>query len=393
MRAAIVVLSILMGVAPARSDDAAGRTAAERHFRIGEKAYKILPLPEIAFTAAQAYRRQYRLDPRLELARRAVELYTLYLGKIKKGAHVGTAIDSLDTMEREVEKLTAAGAKVAAALSVERTTIVVFPELATEGKGDGTIREIAELPDAEVAKIVTLLDGKPVAPFEKIDVTPGPHKIRVEAEGYLPAESSERAVQGVSTIAGITLVPRPAKVTVQTEAGARIRIDGRPAGTAPLTGLELPAGRHVMTISRDGRETIARELTVTRGQEVTLREPLRKTTRRKLVPWIVGGAGVLAVITGSSLVAAIVYDGRASDRLGRIETEGDQTPADAAEYRDLVEMRDTLVTGTWITGGAMLLVGGLAAALYWGDTPSDDNVRVVPAVMTGGGSVSLGGWF
>ena len=40
-----------------------------------EQAYKALPLPEIAFSAAQAYRRQYQVDAKPSHVARAIELY------------------------------------------------------------------------------------------------------------------------------------------------------------------------------------------------------------------------------------------------------------------------------------------------------------------------------
>ena len=101
------------------------KAAAERYFRAGAKAYaaqnfaaaatdfdeayKALPLPEIAFSAAQAYRRLYRVEPKPEYVRRAVELYRAYLDKVKTGGRVGDAADNLAEMERELDKLEASG--------------------------------------------------------------------------------------------------------------------------------------------------------------------------------------------------------------------------------------------------------------------------------------------
>lgn len=410
-RLALVIALAMLGAlaAPAAAQDAATRSAAEKHFRIGEKAYKaqsfaaaaehfeealkILPLPEIAFSAAQAYRRQFRVDRRLDLAKRAVELYKLYLESVKSGARVGDAVDSLESMEREVEKLTAAGAKTVTVAAVERTTIVINPELGSEAKSGETMREIADLPEENAVKVITLLDGKPVPAFERIDVTPGPHKIHVEAEGYLPADVSQRVVAGDKATANITLLPRPAKVTVRTERGARISVDGRPRTTGPVAELELPAGRHVVTILRSGREPVARELRVSRGEILTLDEPLEKTTRRKMVPWVAGAAGVFALLTATTVLGAVVEDGRASDKLAAFNTTGDQTASDVAEYRDLRERRNQLVTGAWVVGGATVLLGSAAAVLYWFDSPSESEVRVTPAVTTSGAGITLGGRF
>jgi hypothetical protein len=107
------LLCALIGVAHA------DRKVALKFFRAGEKAYQAqnfeaaahnfyaayeqLPLPEIAFSAAQAFRRQYRVDPKQEYVQRSVELYRFYLSKVKTGVRVADAADSLGEMERELD--------------------------------------------------------------------------------------------------------------------------------------------------------------------------------------------------------------------------------------------------------------------------------------------------
>ncbi|MBA3820402.1 MAG: hypothetical protein H0X17_16035, partial [Deltaproteobacteria bacterium] len=245
----LVAAVLVASFAPARAED---RKDAERQYRAGEQAYqaqnfaaaaanfeeayKALPLPEIAFSAAQAYRRQFRIENRLELARRAVELYRTYLDQVKQGGRIGDAADSLGEMQREVDRLVASGVKPAAATvtaPIAATRLGISPQLTREST---TMREIADLPRVEEAptKIVTRIDGKDVPPFQMMEVTPGPHRITVEAEGYLPAELTVHAVENTPSMKEVPLEPRPAQVTIATERGARIRVDGRPIGTTPL---------------------------------------------------------------------------------------------------------------------------------------------------------------
>ncbi|MBA3822059.1 MAG: hypothetical protein H0X17_24455, partial [Deltaproteobacteria bacterium] len=150
---------------------------------------------------------------------------------------------------------------------------------------------------------------------------------------------------------------------------------------------------HVIAVSRDGREPIAREVVVTRGQTLTLTEPLEKTTRRKAVPWVIGAASVLGVIAIASSVGAVIEDGRASDDLAAIKNGGDLSEADAAAYERHVERRNQFVVGAWTVGGAAVVVGAAAVVLYLFDAPADDRARVVPAVIPGGGAVTFGGRF
>ena len=113
---------LALGAGTARAE----RTrTAERYFRAGAKAYsaqnfsaaatnfdeafKALPMPEIAFSAAQAYRRLYQIEPKPEYVRRSIELYQRYLADVKTGGRVGDAADNLADMKRELAKLEAAG--------------------------------------------------------------------------------------------------------------------------------------------------------------------------------------------------------------------------------------------------------------------------------------------
>ena len=394
--------------APARADDAAGdRKTAERYFRAGERAYqaqnfgaaaqnfeeayKALPLADIAFGAAQAYRRHYRVEPKLEYAKRAVELYRVYLDQVKTGGRVGNAADYIGEMQREVDKLAAAGARAKADANAERTRLGVSPSLSNEKRVDGGIREIAELPAPEDIKIVATIDGKPVPPFEMVDVEPGPHVVRVDVAGFVPHESTERVVKGASTVAEIVLTPRPARVTIETERGARVRVDGRGVGTAPLATLDLPAGKHLIGVFRTGREALARDIEVARGQELRFDAPLEKTSRRRAVPFVATAAGGLGVFALSSVVYGIVEHSRANDQLAAIEA-GDQRPAAADRYDGLISRRDTAFAASMIGGGAALAVGATAAALYWLDRPSED-ARASPAIAASGAGIAITGRF
>jgi hypothetical protein len=407
VRALLVLIAL---ASPAFADDAQSRATAEQHWFAGKRAYtaqnfaaaatnfeeafKAMPrdnspkgekeLGEIAYAAAQAYRRWYRIDPKLDTARRAAELYRFYLDRVKTGGKVGVAADYVGEMQREVDKLVAAGAKVARESAVERTRLGVSPVLSIEQRGGG-IDELADLPDATQVEITATIDGKPVQPFELIDVEPGPHKIHVEAEGYLPHDTTERAVKGSSKVAEIVMKPKPAKLVVKTERDAKLRVDGRAAAG---TTLELPAGKHVVTILKSGREAVSREVELGRGQELAIDAPLEKTARRRAVPFVAAGAIVLGAATLAGTTYAIVEHVRAGDQLAAID-KGDQRPEAADRYEALIARRNEVTTGALITGGAALLVGGAALALYWLDSPSEETVRVTPVI----GGVSVRGRF
>jgi hypothetical protein len=401
MRIAVAVLLVL-AAQTAHAEDKAG---AERYFRAGAKAYaaqnfaaavanfdeayKALPMPEIAFSAAQAYRRLYRTDPQPQYVRRAVELYRIYLAKVKTGGRVGDAADSLGDMERELDKLEAHGAKTKVE-RVERTRLGVNIAIGDQSASEaGALREIGEGTGELMKGVVATLDGKPVEPYALIDVEPGEHTVTVTADGYFPVEKKQRAVPGAASLVEIELKPRPAKVRVKTEPGSRIIVDGR-GGTSAL--LELAAGKHVLAIARRGREPFSRELSVTRGQELVVNAPLVKTARRRALPWVFGGTGVLVLGAGITATLAVVHDGRASDLRAEL-TAGNAAPSKADAFDREVKSRDDFKTAALVLGGSALVAGAVGAALYFFDTPTSERLEVSPAAGAGTAGVTVHGHF
>jgi hypothetical protein len=405
------VLASLLSVTALRTAHAEDRAMAERYFRLGEKAYqaqnfeaagmnfeeayKQFPLAEIAFSAAQAYRRQYRIDPKPEYVALAVKHYKTYLGKVKSGGRVADAADALSEMQQELEKLVKSGVKVSEELARDYTLLNINPSLGKQAAGGG-MQEVADVDRKEITKIVVLLDGAPAEPFAPLNVTPGEHRIRVSAEGYFTQEKVANVQQGASQIADIELAPKPAKVTVKTEGGAKILVDGRPQVGAAF---ELVAGRHVVSILHRGRIGVARELAVHRGEQLALDEPLEMTTRRRIVPWLLVGSGLSFALTGVNVVLALRKDSQASELLDtNIHMQGDQTQATLDRYNDARTWRDRYVTATWATGAACVGLAGIAALLYYTDNPSPDDVRpggvkIEPLATAGGAGAAIAGRF
>ena len=394
-RTVVLLLVLLLGVAHA------DRKVALKFFRAGEKAYKaqqfaaaaqnfyeaykVLPLPEIAFSAAQAYRRQYRIDQSPEAVRRAVELYTAYLAKVKEGGRVGDAADSLGEMERELARLGAT--KIEALPTIERTRIGVHVSM--KGQTLDAVREVGDLSTNAMEGVVTKLDGKVVEPFALIDVAEGDHVVSVTAAGYFPVEKKQRAVTGATALVEVELEPQPATVTVKTESGARIAINGR---GVPASTFELPAGKHLLTVLRPGREPFGKEVTVARGQALKIDAPLEKTAKRRAVPWVLGGAGALAALSLTSVALAVVHDGRASDLDDEIR-RGDADPSKADAFEREIRDRDDYRTGAWVLGGAAAIAGTVGILLYVTDSPSAERLRLAPVATGNTAGVTASGRF
>jgi hypothetical protein len=397
--------ALLVLVAAAQLAHADDRKKAEAYFRAGEKAYqaqnfaaaaqnfeeayKAAPLPELAFSAAQAYRRQYRVDARPEYVARAVTLYRLYLDQVKTGGRVADAADAMGEMQHELDKLIKAGVKVSAELAAEHTQLGVSVTLAGTTTTPARLHEIDESAHEAMPAVAASFDGKPVEPFTLVNIEPGTHAVHVEAPGYFPVDKQEVVVQGTTNMLEITLEAKPAKVSFNTEGGARISVDGRPVGSTPLTA-DIAAGHHILTITHRGREPVVRELVVTRGQELAIDEKLVMTKRRRLVPYVaITGGGVAAIAIGTG-VGALLVDHKASSLYKQIQM-GNAPTSVGQDYEDKRVWRDRLVTATWTTGALAVAIGGVAAWMYYADHPSPEGVHLAPmAGATGAGAMLFG---
>ncbi|HTL32133.1 MAG TPA: PEGA domain-containing protein [Kofleriaceae bacterium] len=389
-----VLLSLAVVLLVAGTAHAEDKALAEKYFRAGAKAFaaqnfqaaaanfdeafKALPMPEIAFSAAQAFRKLYQVEPTLEHASRSVELYEFYLSKVKTGGRVSDAADNLTEMKRERDKLVAAGAKATAVAEKPQTRLVVNVGVADQAStaDSGTLGEIGDVGnDAAIKGLVATIDGQKVEPFTPTTVEPKEHVIAVAADGYFSVEKKTVAVDGASTMVDVELKPKPAKIAVTTESDAKILIDGRAVATAPSAPVEIPQGKHLLAVLRSGREPFAQELTVTRGQELEVDADLRKTARRKAVPWVYGGAGVLAAGALATALFAHSRNSHAEDLQMQIDM-GNQPVSVADDLDRTVRSRDKLVTWTWILGGAAVAAGATGTLLLVFDTPTAESATV-----------------
>ncbi|HEY1817024.1 MAG TPA: PEGA domain-containing protein [Kofleriaceae bacterium] len=398
-------LAAIVSVLAMSSIAQADRPTAEKYFRAGaqaysaqnfaaaaadfDEAYKAMPLPEIAFSAAQAYRRLYRVEPKPEYVQRAVELYRTYLDQVKTGGRVGDAADNLGEMQRELDRLKLSAAPAPAPI-VEHTRLGVSVTIRDQHVDTGALREIGDATGTVTPGLAATLDGKPLEPFALVDVSPQAHVIEVRADGYQPVTKRAVAIAGQSQLIEVELQPKPATIAVATDDGAAIALDGRPVATAPAGLIEASAGKHIVTITLRGHEPFGRELAVTRGQAVTLAAPLVKTSRRKAVPVLLGGAGGLAVASLITGLVALDRNNTASDLRAKIAA-GNQQPSEADAYDTAVASRDHFVDATWALGAGAIVVGATALALFYFDEPGAERIRIAPvATPTAAGATIVG---
>lgn len=384
------------------------RAEAERFFRAGEsaynagqydiaaqafeKAYAILTVPAIAFSTAQAYRLQYFVDKDPRKLKRAIELYRSYVQEVEQGGRRDDAITSLAELEPILLRLEAEqGGIQGGPMARERSTQLM---ITTQVEGAQA----------------TIDDHEGEAPLIR-QVEPGAHEVTVSAPGYFPVEQTATAVEGEFIVVEIPLRPQPARVQVRAESGAEIAVDGRPAGTAPLAQpLELPAGKHFVTVTRRGRAAWSREIDVARGEELELLADLQTTGQRRASRWVMAAGGATLLASGVYFGLAWKAGSDAEDILDRLDTEG-ITTAELDEYENLRDDRDDRRTTGFILLGAGAAITVTGALMYFFDTPAPETqamaaspapapaesttrpLSVVPVVGPDGGGLAILGRF
>lgn len=401
MRAAVIALIVAVA-APAAADNKKdeARKQAEMLFRAGERAfddgkyamaadsferaYKVLPLPAIAFSAAQAYRLEYFRVRDDKMLKRAVQLYRSYIDKQKSGGRVKDAIANLAELEPMLERAESKSGGIADVVMAERTALVISsPVKGATGSVNG----------GETKKL----------PFD-VAVKPGRHTVVIKAAGYAAWKREVDVIAGQTRAVEGELVPLKMKVGIKTDGGAEIRIDGERYGSAPLSKpIALDAGSHYVTVTRRGHVPFARRITGKRGEAVDIEADL-STTRQRKIAWVMIGTGGAFVVAGA--LAGLVAAG-AQSRAKELDTlrrsEG-LTAEELDEYQSKRDERDQARTAAFGAVATGVLVGGVGALFYFLDNKSPaapersesaetSRLRLTPVVGPEQAGVALGGRF
>ena len=391
MRRFILIASLVAaGPAAVVAQPAGGREQAEQFFRAGERAFKnnsfqaaaemferaysTLPLPAIAFSAAQAYRLQFALDGDPAKLKRAVKLYEAYVAQEPKGKRVGDAAKLLAELRPRLDELERKGKVAEMPTQSDATTIMVTTT-------------------TDVAGATMAIDGgKPEALHAMRAIEPGRHKVVVSAPGYFAAERSKEVLKGVPNVVEIELKPRPAVVSVRAADGAQVSVNGRPAGVTPLVRpIELPPGKHLVTITRRGHRPWSREIVVKRGQSVDLDPSFDRTGQRTLAYGVLGISGALLVGAGVSFGMSIAAASDANDLNKKRESQG-LTDPERVEYDEALDRRDARRSVTWVLLGSSAAVATAGLLLYFMDNPRAEVDTASPglSVSASAGGDSLG---
>jgi len=320
-------------------------------------AYTLTPIPAIAFSLAQAERKQYFVAHEREHLDRAIALFRRYVEQVTSGGRRSDALDAL----AQLEPLAAAPASAA--------------EARTDPYGDAVRRTrlmiTCEAPGASIS-----IDGDSPAPSPLIrEVAPGKHRVEVTAEGFYSEQREVTAMAGDLIPEVVPLRARPATVAIAAPGGSEIYIDGAYAGHGgERVVLELTGGTHRLAIAERGHRVAVRTLELERGKTQNLRVDLEPTRQRRAANVLfITGAGALAAGAVFGALALSAEEG-AQDFLRR-QSQGSVSSRELADYDDDVAARERfrIATGVSLASAAGLFITGFF--LYEFDRPASEDIH------------------
>jgi hypothetical protein len=325
-----------------------------------EEAYRLAPAPGLLFNLAQAYRKQYGITGDPTLLQRAVDDYRRYLADAPAGPNRALATEALAEL-----------APMLARVAPGRLPSSPPARTATAAAAKTELMIVTETEDAQVR-----LDGQPPSPAPLLaTVQPGAHHATVEAEGYFSVELKLMAVEGRLVTGEARMTPKPGHIQVAGNPGASVGLDGREIGKLPLPALDVPAGRHMVTLVERGRSPWLGELQVERDRTTQVRPDLTATAQRRAIPWLLG---VTCASAAATIAAGAVWgqaNAAASDLYSQY-TSGQLTAPQLADYQADRDRRDAWRTGTYVAIGITAALAVVTGALYFFDRPPAP--RVVP---------------
>jgi hypothetical protein len=323
-----------------------------------EAAYALRPVPQIEFSIAQAERRQYFVDRRTEHLSRSVALFRRYLEQAPDGGRRADAIDALSQLEPLLAKAQSSSAP--AALAPARSTRVMV---------------LCEVPAARIS-----VDGGEPGPSPLIrEVTPGKHEVQVRAPGFRDGQRQVVAVQGELVPVTVTLQEQPSRLQFSAPEDAEVYVDGVLVSQgASLLQLELPSGRHRVSVAQKGHRVATQSLQLNRGELATTSFELTPTRQRVASHVLFAGGAVALAAGGAFSYLALNSENDAKEFVQR-QKQQNQTMGELVRYDADVTRRNRyrLLAGASFAASLGLLVTGLF--LHELDTPSaDDLYRSLP---------------
>ena len=319
------------------------RAAGEYAFAIQayEQAYELTVADALLVTIARAYQQRFLRDGNDHDRVRALWYFRRYVALAPSGPFRRTADDAIVTLRGEDKALRPA----------ERATrlSVVASVLGATAKID---------------------DGPPRPLPLFVDIAPGKHRVRIEADGYLAQRREVLIAKDRLMAVSVVLDPEPAKLALYAPIGASIHIDGEWVGAAPLEApLEVEPGRRHVAVTMNGFEPHAQTIDLERGKSRTQSVDLEITDQRA-VAWALVSTGAAGIAAGIAFgVVAVIEDRRARDIANSVDDDDELDDAQLQEVRDARSRRDDFQVASGISAAIGLAIFVVGGALYILDEP------------------------
>jgi len=321
-----------------------------------DAAYDLMPLPAIAFSLAQAERKQYFVSNEPAHLTRSIRLFRQYLREVPSGGRRADALEALSQLELlEATKVRAPRADTPEVRVAQPARVLIS----------------TDAPSARIS-----LDGAPAVAAPLIrEVTPGKHRVEVQAPGFEASRDEVLAVTGELTRKDVVLRERPARLGVWTPADSELYVDGNyvSPGGAGVT-LSMAGGKHRIALLANGHKISYRDVTLQRGSAQSLRLTLEPTTQRNAAYglFIAGSAALAAGLITSAW--AVQAENRAEYFLGQRERRN-VSDVELSKYKEAVRSRNTLQIFTGVSLGAALGMAITGLFLHELDAPDPERAR------------------
>ena len=154
----------------------------------------------------------------------------------------------------------------------------------------------------------------------------GAHRVRLTKSGYRPREETISVTGKTLLPVAFSLVPQSSELRVESQPpGADVYIDGRFAGTTPVTGHRVSPGAHVVELRSPGRRTFRKEIFAKPETPLDISTELAVDHGTILVESLPSGASVLVDEKFKGHTPLTLRDLPCKDYTLQVEEEGYET--------------------------------------------------------------------
>jgi len=329
-----------------------------------ERAYELTARPGLLFSIAQAHRKSFEKDHKPEQLREAIRYYTRYLATSPSGEHRTEAVSWLDKLKDSTE-----------ARGWEQTS-----EAQTE------LAVTANIPGAKLAVDGVGALALPLA----LKLGPGPHHIRVTADGYANYERDVELRSGATLPLHVQLERLTATLEIRGNNGAEVFVDGVSVGRLPSPGFTVPPGAHSLELRQVGHYTLQKAIVISGSEPIRLDLSTAPTVRHT-VSWVAVAAGAAATLAGGVLGYLALQKQSDARKL-------QDQPGMTAAFDDAIKARNQLRLGAILSAsvGAGAVLGGTISLVtegYGPELPASSTTARLAVPRCFGPSLAVSGAF